>query len=532
MSSKRNDVVIPESSVRANWKCMVFTCIVAVANMQYGFDTAIVGGFQAMPGFLKVFGFPDKTARIGYGIDPTFQQLISSLMTLGSFVSSLTAGVFGWYFGRKPALWLGCAVNLVGLIVQIATTNKGVIYLGRFLLGLSNGFLVTFSNIYISEVSPAHLRGVMLVFFTFWVNFGSLMGSIVNYFASKILTKTCYIMPLGTLFIVPVFLAIAIIFVPESPRWLLYANKQEEGKRALQVLRVESTDQEYIDIEWAEMVRGMEEEKHLARSSDWKDMYRGTNLRRTILCYAAMASHAASGIWFAIAYGTYFMQIAGVTQPFLYTIMNLCIGIFSTLVGMYVIRDMFGRRFLFWGSSVGCGLSMTIIGIGGVVKTAQNSKDVGKALIAGVAIFTFFYNVGIGTVSYPVGTEVVSTRLRTWTVGTAISLGYVLAWFVSFFTPYFINPKKLNWGVKYGWIWAGSNFICAIFFYIFLPETKGRTLEELDELFENRVSVKDFPKYCTKIGAEAVHDVQVTMGRVPGEKEPVVNHVEKSDEAS
>lgn len=69
MSSKRNDVVIPESSVRANWKCMVFTCIVAVANMQYGFDTAIVGGFQAMPGFLKVFGFPDKTARIGYGID-------------------------------------------------------------------------------------------------------------------------------------------------------------------------------------------------------------------------------------------------------------------------------------------------------------------------------------------------------------------------------------------------------------------------------------------------------------------------------
>lgn len=176
---------------------------------------------------------------------------------------------------------------------------------------------------------------------------------------------------------------------------------------------------------------------------------KGTNLRRTILCYAAMSSHAASGIWFAIAYGTYFMQIAGVTQPFLYTIMNLCIGIFSTLVGMYVIRDMFGRRFLFWGSSVGCGLSMAIIGIGGAVKTSQNSKDVGKALIAGVAIFTFFYNVGIGTVSYPVGTEVVSTRLRTWTVGTAISLGYVLAWFVSFFTPYFINPKKLNWVSKF-----------------------------------------------------------------------------------
>ncbi|KAF4624588.1 hypothetical protein G7Y89_g13583 [Cudoniella acicularis] len=507
MSSTGSDVVIPQTSVRANWKCMVIACVVATANMQYGFDTAVVGSFQAMPGFLKVFGFVDPSIKIGYGIDPTFQQLITSLVTLGSFVSSFTAGFFGNYFGRKHALWLACCMNFVGLTVQIATTNKGVIYLGRFLLGLSNGFLVTFSNIYTSEIAPAHLRGVMVAFFTFWVNIGSLVGSIINYYSSTVMDKRCYIIPLATLYIVPVVLCIGLFFVPESPRWLLYKNKEKQGRKALQTLRGGSIDEEYIEIEWAEMVRGLEQEKFLVKSTDWMDMYRGTNLRRTILCYSTMASHASSGIWFSISYGTYFLQIAGVSQPFLYTIMTLCIGMVGTLTGMYVIRDMLGRRFIFIFSSIACALSFAIIGIAGVLQTKENSHAVGKALVASGAILGFFYNSGIGLVSYPVGTEVVSSRLRAWTVGSAISLGYLLAWLVAFFSPYFINPKKLNWGMKYGWIWTGSNIICAVFFYFFLPETKGRTLEEIDELFENCVSVKGFSTYHTKIGEDAVHDI-------------------------
>lgn len=64
--------VIPYSKLRANWICMVVACVVSTANMQYGFDAAVVGGFQAMPGFLKVWGFVDKKQRIGYGIDVSF----------------------------------------------------------------------------------------------------------------------------------------------------------------------------------------------------------------------------------------------------------------------------------------------------------------------------------------------------------------------------------------------------------------------------------------------------------------------------
>lgn len=137
-----------------------------------------------MPGFLKVFGYEDPALPIGYGIDvrkrarkggtctddkfqSTFQQLITSLMTLGSFLSSLVAGFFSAYLGRKQALWLACGLNAIAVAIQIATTKKEVLYVGRLLLGLANGFFVTFSNVYTAEASPAHLRGVMVALFAY-----------------------------------------------------------------------------------------------------------------------------------------------------------------------------------------------------------------------------------------------------------------------------------------------------------------------------------------------------------------------------
>ncbi|KAG9228179.1 general substrate transporter [Amylocarpus encephaloides] len=480
--------------------------------MQYGLDSAIVGGFQAMPGFLKTFGYVDHKIKIGYGIDPTFQQLIASLLTAGAFFSSLVAGFFAKYFGRKHALWLACLMNCLGITVQIATTNKGVIYLGRVLLGASNGFFVSFSNMYTSEISPAHLRGVMVSFMMLWVNIGSIIGAVANFYAAKVLDKSAYIIPLGCLYIVPVILAIGLVFVPESPRWLLYRGREQEGRVALGILRGSSIEQEYVDIEWAEMVRGRDEEIKLKRGVSWLEIYRGKwfspNLRRTILCYASMACHAGSGTWFAISYGTYFLQIAGVDNPFGYTIMNVCFGLLGVMISMHLTRKVFGNRSLMVTTCILCAFSMMIMGIGGAVKTKQNQRAVGKALVASNAIFIFFYNTGVGTISYPIGTEVVSSRLRAHTLGSAISLGYFLAWLVGFCSPYFINPKKLNWGVNYGWIWTASNFIAAIFFYFFLPETKGRSLEEIDELFENRVSVKGFASYKTNIAAAAIRDVR------------------------
>ena len=106
-----------------------------------------------------------RAARFSMRLMPPqgkFQQLITSLLTLGSFVSSLVAGVFAHYFGRRVALWVACALSIIACATQIASDNKIAIYIGRLILGLANGFLVTFSSIYTAEAAPAHLRAVMV----------------------------------------------------------------------------------------------------------------------------------------------------------------------------------------------------------------------------------------------------------------------------------------------------------------------------------------------------------------------------------
>ncbi|KIW21313.1 hypothetical protein PV08_01893 [Exophiala spinifera] len=475
--------------------------------MQYGFDTAAVGGLQAMPGFLKVFGYPSEQSPNGYAIDSTFQQLISSLLTLGSFLSALLAGVFGAYFGRKTGIWAACALNAVAVAIQISTTSKGAIYVGRLLLGLANGFLVTFSNVYTSEAAPAHQRGVIVGLFGWWVNIGSILGGTVNNSTKVRLDKASYQIPLGCLYIVPTILAVGLFFIPESPRFLLHQGKEAEAKKALVFLRGSALTQGELEFEWAEMLRGLEEEKKNAKSVACMDMFRGTDLRRTLLCYGMIGCQSASGIWFLIAYQTYFLLQGGVTKPFEYTIMTSCIGFIGVNVGMYTMRHLVGRRSILMIGAAACCLCQLAPAV--AASATDDMRLRADILTAFVALFKFFYNGGVGVASYPVATEVVSTRLRAWTVGSATAIGYLLAWLISFCSPYFINPAELGLGAKYGYVWAAANLACVVWVYLFMPEMKGRSLEELDEMFVNRVSVRNFRNYECALRQDAANDVSM-----------------------
>jgi len=142
-------------------------------------------------------------------------------------------------------------------------------------MGFANGFLVTFSNVYNSEVAPAHLRGIMVALFAYWVNIGSIFGSVVDNYTQTILNKNCYRIPIACLYVVPLFLGIALFWVPESPRWLLHRGKEAAARRSLECLRGDAVDLETLEVEWAELLRGVEEEKAIAKSVSFFDMWRG-----------------------------------------------------------------------------------------------------------------------------------------------------------------------------------------------------------------------------------------------------------------
>ncbi|KAL4924048.1 general substrate transporter [Aspergillus undulatus] len=470
---------MPTTTLWQNRKCLFLCSLVSMANLQYGFDLAAIGALQAMAGFLKVFGYPDPNAEGEYAIDGT---ALSSRLSWQ--VSS----------HRRQALWLACIVNAIACGIQIGAPTAGVLYVGRLLLGFANGFLVTFSNIYTAEASPSHMHGAVVALFAYWVNIGSIMGAAVDNQTKEYLNELSYRIPLACLYIVPTFLFIALFFVPESPRWLLHRGDIEGARKALEQLRGKtyaalrgssttssretgSLASTLLELEWAEMVKGVEEEKRQKGSVAALDMFRGVDLRRTLLCYGMIACQTASGVWFIIGYPTYFFTVTGVNKPFEYTIMSTCLGFIGVNFGMYAMRHLVGRRAILIVGATTCGLCQ--LGSAIAASASPNSLATGQVLVALTALFKFFYNGCVGAASYPVATELVSSRLRAWT------------------------------GARYGYIWAGSNAVCIVFFYFFIPEMKGRSLEELDEIFAAKIPARKLRGYQCLIGeaarADAVH---------------------------
>ena len=202
-----------------------------------------------MVGFLKIFGYKDPHRPLGWNIHTKPQQLISSLLNVGTIAGVLLTGPFAHYFGRKAGVWVASGVSFIALGLQLGATTLPQLYAGRALVGFANGFYITFANTYTSEIAPAHLRGVLVALFGFWVNTGSLAGAIADNFSKDRLDKTCYQIPLGVLYLVPFFLSVMIFFIPESPRWLLIHDRKDEARLSLVKVRGHSLEPKYLEEE-------------------------------------------------------------------------------------------------------------------------------------------------------------------------------------------------------------------------------------------------------------------------------------------
>ncbi|KAK3367294.1 general substrate transporter [Lasiosphaeria ovina] len=511
------------SSLWANRKCLAICCLVSMANLEFGLDSGVIGTLQAIPGFLMVFGYANPFIPGGYGLNSTFQQLITSLPILGALVSSLVAGAFSTHLGRRVGLWVACVLTAVGVALQMATDDKGAIYVGRFVLGLGNGFLQTFSNIYCAEAAPAHLRAIMVGLSTEWILVGTVVSAVITNATQARFDKTSYQIPLGTLLILPVVLAAGLLLVPESPRYLIAAGRLQAGRRALDRLRGTSLTADELELEYVEIVKGIEEEKRVAGTVGPLDIFRGTDRRRTLLSLGtAAADSGASGAWFLIPYSTYFMIISGVpvNDVFHYFVINTCIGLVVCNAGLFALRHVCGRRTLLMIGAALNAAFMLGLAVSATVTTAFN-EPARTSLVTFVALFLVSYSFATGVVTRPVTTEIVSTRLRAWSFGLTQGVSQLIIWLVSFCTPYFINPEHMHWGGKYGYIFFASSLISLVWYYLFVPEMKGRTLEEIDELFEKRVATKDFTTFKTAIRDQALRGVRGDDSETTKEKSAV-----------
>ncbi|KAK5197780.1 hypothetical protein LTR92_002024 [Exophiala xenobiotica] len=267
-----------------------------------------------MPGFLEVFGYYDAELK-KWNIDYTVQQMISSLMTIGTFLSSLLVGPFSAKFGRRHGLWAATVLNFVATSIQLGTTSKAALYVARLILvfavgigigivliirrgvsGISVGWFLTFAQLYVHEAAPAHLRGISFAVYQVMLSIGSIVGASVDYGTHTMTSRRAYQIPLAIFFAAPTCQAVLLFFfAPESPRWLMTQRKEAEAEKSLRRLRNSNIDELEFQAEFNEIRQSTREQLEQNKKALFLEMWRGTNLRRTLLSIAVVCFHSANG---------------------------------------------------------------------------------------------------------------------------------------------------------------------------------------------------------------------------------------------
>lgn len=219
-------------------------------------------------------------------------------MTVGAFTGSLAAGPMAIKLGRKYCIWIACILCCGSNGIMQGTTNLGGIYAGRFLIGVANGFFMTFGQLYIQEVIPARYRGASIASFNVFTSVGSLIGNVVDNETATWTNKQCYVVPLSVIYAVPAIISVGLFFIPETPRYLVDKGKHEAARKALLWLRPKGSN---IDIELVEIQETARLEKEMAESVGWIDLFRRPiDRKRTLLAVAAVSTQAASGAFYMI----------------------------------------------------------------------------------------------------------------------------------------------------------------------------------------------------------------------------------------
>jgi hypothetical protein len=182
-----------------------------------------------------------------------------------------------------------------------------------------------------------------------------------------------------------------------------------------------------------------------------------------------------------------------VPNPFAMTNILSAMGILAIFFNSLIVVRYGRRRVIMMIGLAFCGILQLIIAV--VYDKQPGTTSTGTVLVALTCIYMMSYNGMISTYAWLAGGEIPSQRLRSYTFGLAAAVGFLFAWLTTFTAPYFINPESLNWGPRYGYIWFPSCCVGAIWVFLFLPETKGRTLEEIDEMFDAGVPARKFRKH-------------------------------------
>lgn len=283
----------------------------------YGYHSGYISGILGMDYVKENFGQAvpkDNANPTGFVIPTSRKSLITSILSAGTFIGALASGMLAEWLGRRITILLSCFIFSIGVAVQVGTTSVGGLVAGRLVAGLGVGGVSSVVILYVSEISPRRVRGLLVSAYQWAITIGLLVASVVDQGCKDRTDSSSYRIPIGLQFIWAAILAGGLFYLPESPRYYVSRNRMDDALRSLERVRGQPRSNPAIQAELAEIKANFDYEMRLS-SNSWADCFKGGlrargNFRRVIAGVALQMFQQWTGINFICMLFSYIIFLA------------------------------------------------------------------------------------------------------------------------------------------------------------------------------------------------------------------------------
>ncbi|KAI0660375.1 general substrate transporter [Cubamyces menziesii] len=432
----------------------------------FGYDQGVMSGVITGPYFRKYFNEP-TAIEVGTMV---------AVLEIGAFVTSVAAGRVGDTLGRRGTLFSGAVVFAIGGAIQTFTPGFWVMVVGRIISGLGVGLLSTIVPIYQSEISPPNHRGALACMEFTGNIFGYASSVWIDYFCSFIESDLSWRIPLFIQCVIGAILALGSLVMPESPRWLIDVDRDEEGMRVIADLHGGDPEDLVAKAEFQEIKDRVTYERESGEGRTYAVMWKRYK-KRVLL---AMSSQAFAQLVSLYGYQTIQIQCTHLfaeagwigRDAILMTGINAIIYILSTLPPWYLV-DRWGRRFILLSGAVVMALSLGLTGWWMYIDVPETPR----AVVICVIVFNAAFGYSWGPIPlYP--PEILPLSVRAKGVSLSTATNWAFNFLVGEMTPEL--QELIEWRL---YPMHGFFCVCSFILDAVYPETKGVPLEEMDAVF-------------------------------------------------
>ncbi|KAF9506548.1 hypothetical protein BS47DRAFT_396141 [Hydnum rufescens UP504] len=473
----------------ANFHVYFLASVAYCGIILFGYDTGVAGGIVTQKAFADNFGL---TGTPQAHKDAVSSNVVSVLQG-GAFFGSIFSAPVSSRIGRRFTLMAFSLVFCVGAILTTVAGSgqKGLneIYIGRVISGLGIGGISAVAPAYVSECSPKNVRGRITGLFQIFVATGVMLSYWVDYGVQKHQKPGPKIwrIPFGIQLVPGGMMTFGLLFTRESPRWLATRGRTEEAIVNLAFLRRTSLSDPEVIAEFAEIEAAVEEEREARKGLGPKEAFLAPGNRiRFLIAFVIFLLQQFSGQNSVGYYAPLIFQSIGyssVSSSLLASGVYGVIKVVATAIFILLFVDSAGRRWSLFISSWGMGTLFYIIGA--ILKThppivgSNHPTSASKAMAGLLYIYVCFYSMGWGPIPWIYVSDIFPNRTRHYGLALASATQWLFSFVVSKITP----TMKTHLGWKLFITFATINIAGGATFSYLLPETKGRSLEEMDIIF-------------------------------------------------